>query len=150
MWVIFVALTIAACIWYSKRKVVVNAAVLPKLAGTGDYLIEVVGESNYTANFEKICGPRTPDGVRMTVRAQLILENTNRFDGSAVRVDVQGLTVGYLPRLVAKDFRRAIASAGLAKATVFECGGLIQGGWDNGRGDRGHYGIRLDLPLDDK
>jgi hypothetical protein len=117
-----------------------------RLAGNGEYAIEVVGESKYPASFEAICGPRSEDGVHISTRAVLTLENDNKFDKQAVRVSIEGHTVGYLPRLSAQAFRTAVARVGHGRTLAFECAAVIRGGWDRGPRDQGNYGVWLDIP----
>lgn len=155
MWIVISLLAIAL-IWALAKKPSGKSATtsaqssdIPRLRGNGRFAVEVVGESNYTSNFEAICGPRSRDGVDKQTRALLVLEHNNPHDRNAVRVSIEGMTVGYLSRSVALDFRRAIKSAGYSKHAIFDCAAIIRGGWDNGRGKRGHYGVWLDIPKDD-
>jgi hypothetical protein len=101
---------------------------------------EVVGESNYQANLSKLVGGRTRDGVEKVMTATLMLEDENPYDRFAVRVDIEGLTVGYLPKEAARAWRLTGRSDG------FKCSAVIRGGWDRGRGDGGLFGVRLNLP----
>ena len=57
---------------------------------------DVVGESNYRKSFQHIAG-KTRTGESQTYIA-LEREPNNRFDKNAVRVHVNGMTLGYLPR----------------------------------------------------
>ena len=113
--------------------------------GPGTYSIEVVGESYYQKNLERICGGRTEEGHRLEVDAFLVLEDDNPHDRKAVRIDVLGGTVGYLDRRTARSFRKQLAKIGFAGG-VAKCSGIIVGGWDRGGGDRGYFGVKLDLP----
>lgn len=79
---------------------------LHKLQGNDNFDLEVVGEASYQSNLEVICGPKKPEGENKLVEALLILETNNPHDRNAVRVDIQGKTVGYLPRGEAKDLRK--------------------------------------------
>lgn len=115
-----------------------------ELAGDGSFAIEVVGESYHQDALERICGGRTRDGADHRCSAALVLDNANRFDPMAVRVEIEGLLVGYLPRDLARAFRRALAKSA-PRATVVRCPAWIRGGWDRGDGDRGDFGVRLDL-----
>jgi len=110
------------------------------------YPVEVVGESHYQAALEAICGGRSRDGAQKEVTACLILENTNPYDENAVRVDVDGRTVGYLPRPAARTYRRRLKKSGRSDATV-ECAAIIRGGWDRGRSDKGYFGIWLNVQV---
>jgi len=117
------------------------------LRGPGMFKLAVVGESHYQSNLGKICGPPDEDGEERKVLAILIFEDSNPFDNRAVRVDVEGMTVGYLDRETARSFRERAASIpdnGLHLA----CYAVIRGGWDDGEGDRGHYGVWLDIPIE--
>ena len=123
---------------------------IPVIPGIGAYRVDVAGESFYEESFAALCGERTIEGVRIEVRAQLILEDDNPHDKHAVRVTIQGLQVGHLSREDARAFRRCVRYGSLSEHEVFECAGLICGGWDHGPGDVGNFGVRLDLVLDDE
>lgn len=62
--------------------------------GRGWYSVDVVGESNYVDNIRKIARGRTESFANAT----LVLEPDNRYDKNAVRVDISGLTVGYISK----------------------------------------------------
>lgn len=114
--------------------------------GPGLFELEVVGESNYQAALERVCGGRTGDGHDLRVKALLVLEDANPYDSNAVRVDIDGQAVGYLSRRHAVQYRRALAATGYGRADAY-CDAVIRGGWDRGGGDRGHFGVRLDIPM---
>lgn len=126
-----------------------SASEIPVITGPGDFNIQVVGESNYQKQIAKVCGKPSRDGVNVEMRAHLILENSNKYDDKAVMVSLGGGTVGYLDRSTAREFRAAVIAGDLSAYTAFQCDALIRGGWDRGDGDKGLYGIRLDLPEDD-
>jgi hypothetical protein len=127
------------------RQPVIAIADLP---GPGTFSVEVVGESRYLRAFELICGPRNADGEDCIVQATLVHEDDNPYDHNAVRVEIQGRSVGYLPRDTARSYRERLSQAGHAGITA-ECAANIRGGWDRGEGDRGYYGVWLDLPVED-
>jgi hypothetical protein len=85
--------------------------------------------------------PADDDGK--VVDAVLILDNTNPKDKSAVRVDVQGQTVGYLSPDLAKTYRRRLQEGaylnvrGICKAKITS---------RMYRSIGADYVIRLDLP----
>jgi len=115
------------------------------LAGPGTFEVEVVGESHYQDALAKICGGRSEDGAEKYCRATLVLDNSNAYDPKAVRVDVDGATVGYLSREAARVYRHRLKEAGHPRL-LGTCNAVIRGGWDRGNGDTGNFGIRLDLP----
>lgn len=107
-----------------------------------------MGESNYQRALEAICGGRCRDGWELKKQAELVLEDSNPHDSRAVRVDIEGRTVGYLSRRFAKGFRDRLALQKLPEGP-YSCPAIIVGGWDRGGGDVGHFGVRLDLPVED-
>ena len=102
--------------------------------------VPVVGESHYQAVLKKAVGGRVAGpgfaGVRTTTT--LIPEPGNPHDRHAVRVDVAGGTVGYLPRHHAVEYQEPLLAA-TSRGYVPWCPAQITGG-----GDR-HYGIYLHL-----
>jgi hypothetical protein len=117
------------------------------LRSDGSFPLACVGESHYQSAFERICGPRTADGERgREVVASLRLEDDNPYDPHAVRVDVQGTTVGYLSRPDALAYRQLLASSSAQlQAAYFRA--QIRGGWHRSSRDEGSYGIWLAFPL---
>lgn len=109
----------------------------------GGFHVEVVGESNYQDALEQACGGRTSDSAEYDCTAVLRAEPANPYDPDAIRVEIDGRLVGYLNRHAAKAFR-PVAERLAAQGQVGTCNATIVGGWDRD-GDRGHFGIRLDL-----
>ena len=146
LWILGFAV-LAYVLWelYGGTNRVTSSGPLCNVPGPGNFDTEVVGESNYQHMLEHICGGRSEDGVNKEVQATLILEDDNPHDNKAVRVDVTGYTVGYLPRADARSYRNKLKRAGHPRLTV-TCAALITGGWDRGGDDRGYFGISLDLP----
>ena len=114
------------------------------LKGPDAFALPIVGESHYQDALEQICGPRTDEGEEQRVEARLVLENENPHDSMAVRVDINGMTVGYLSRDHARTYRHELIKAGYRTDDAY-CQAVIRGGWDRGKGDRGFYGVYLDL-----
>lgn len=108
--------------------------------------LPVVGESHYQEALEAICGKRSDEGEDRVVDASLIPEDSNPHDSQAVRVDIQGRTVGYLSRDDARRFRQHLAQTGDTRGPV-TCKARIQGGWDRGPSDQGSYGVSLSYSL---
>lgn len=72
---------------------------------TGGYQ-DVVGESNYRKAFEYVAGKKSTGEINTKV--VLAKEPTNKFDKNAVRVHIDGLTLGYLPREDASEWHRLL------------------------------------------
>jgi hypothetical protein len=120
-------------------------AVEGEWPGPGLYAVDIVGESRYQEALELICGGRVEKGAWLRTVAVLILEDDNPHDNQAVRVDIEGHVIGYLRREHARQYRKRLGEAGHPQITA-RCKALIVGGWDRGGGDRGHFGVKLDLP----
>jgi hypothetical protein len=110
--------------------------------GNKRFALKVVGESHYESNLFELCGP-AEDHMRQFPRtAILTLESDNPYDGNAIRVDINGLTVGHFARDDAAWFRRAF---GARSGTRYVCAAVIV----SLRGDAAcDYGVRLDLEED--
>ena len=115
------------------------------MPGPGTYSLDIVGESHYQTELETICGGHTKEGHRKIVEAVLIHEDDNQKDNKAVRVDIEGETVGHLTREDARQHRKNMKREGYPGADV-ECSAMIVGGWDRGKGNIGYFGVKLDLP----
>ena len=63
----------------------------------GRALINVAGESHYQDALHEIAGESEGE-VRLETTAALIPEPTNPHDPNAIRVEIDGKLVGYLPR----------------------------------------------------
>ena len=114
----------------------------------GDFEFEVVGESNYQDALKRIAQTRTKDLREEDFVALLIPEDDNKHDKSAVRVDIEGMTVGYMSRDDARKFRRRLAGKKMAGA-VTSCDAMIGGGYERGDGTTAFYGVSLDIkPFD--
>lgn len=114
--------------------------------GPGEYAVDVHGESHYQQNLERICGKRKPDGENKYVTARLSKEDDNPVDPNAVRVDINGLQVGYLPKELAPTFRQRLSEGGYSNVQMLECDAVIRGGWLHPTKGAGYYGVWLDLP----
>jgi hypothetical protein len=120
---------------------------LPRwLQGNGSFNLEVVGESQYQRELERVCGGRTSRGENSVVNAWLILEDDNPYDAKAVAVFIKGVKVGHLSRDHARDFRVRVRKERL-QGNEFPCQANIRGGWDRGHDDKGFYGVWLDVAL---
>jgi hypothetical protein len=115
------------------------------ILGDGEFRFPIVGESHYQIEIEAIAGGRSEDGARnLLVEATLAREPTNPYDPNAVVVKIENQTVGYLSRDTAKLFCRALEES---EFETVSCEAVINGGWDRGPDDRGHFGVCLNAAL---
>lgn len=106
---------------------------------------EVVGESTYIENLWRLAGH--PEGVELSYHsiASLYLEDENPYGSEAVRIDIHGLPVGYLPSAKAKKYRKLMRKRGLGYITL-ACAARIRGGWiKEETGIPLNYSVTLDL-----
>lgn len=116
---------------------------IPYIKGNGSYHFEVVGESHYQPALRRVAGPRSEDGVRAECIAMLCREPNNPHDPNAVRVEVNGATVGYVPRDMAPDVQEALTELWRKHGERIAVNAVIVGG-RLGQ----NYGVWLDLDLE--
>lgn len=115
---------------------------------TGSCDFNVVGESNYQRDLQRLAGDHGDKRCRKSCTATLVLEDNNEHDNKAVRIDVDRTPVGYLSRDDARRYRRRLGSKGLTGKTM-TCKARIGGGQMLENGQRASYGVWLDLkPFD--
>lgn len=133
-------------IWHKKTRASSKVVTQASLPGPGDFAYDIVGESNYQDALEQICGGKRRESAEHYVDAILYFENDNKHDPKAIRVDVQGRTVGYLPRQDARAYRAQILAMGRGELAC-QCKAKVVGGWHISKEDQGSFGVKLDLPL---
>ena len=107
--------------------------------GPGTFAVDVVGESQY----QHVLAAAAAEGP--LVLATLVLEDANPHDDQAVAVHINGARAGYLSRANARLYRADLAAAGDPRLIV-RCRAKIVGGFETARGERAHFGLKLDLP----
>jgi hypothetical protein len=115
-----------------------------RFQGSGRYEFAVIGVSRYRPALEKIYGNDDLEHDGKQVEAVLVLENTNPHDNKAVRVDVQGRTIGYLPGDLAREYRRRLDEGGYLKVRGI-CKAKISSRLYRSIGGA-DFTVRLDLP----
>jgi hypothetical protein len=116
------------------------------LMGTAKFELEIAGEENFQAALKAICGPRHAQGENRTEMALLVLDDKNRRDHNAVRVEIRGRQVGYLSPNAATLYREHLMAKSMPGA-VGQCLAVIKGGWISSDGRTGLYEVRLDFPV---
>lgn len=124
-----------------------SKALMGDLPGPGTYLLDVVGESNYQEALYEIVGEGSDESAEFYIKAELHIENNNKYDKNAVRVDIDGHTVGYLSRENARLHRKELKRLGQENLSPIGCDAVIRGGWVRDESDKGMIGVKLDLPI---
>lgn len=109
---------------------------------TGFFDFDIVGESNYQTHLMNLQSKYEGESID----AYLIPEDNNPFDTKAVRVDIDGQTVGYFDKESARDFRDKLKDKNLTNQ-ITKCKAIITGGNQAGGKKSLHCGVRLDLEL---
>ena len=76
-------------------------------------------------------------------KALLIPDNGNKYDDKAVRVDIEGMTVGHLSREDARSFRRRLGAKKLT-GQITSCKAIVCGGGVR-NGEKWKYGVSLNI-----
>jgi hypothetical protein len=116
-----------------------------ELEGANKVEVHVAGTSYQQSELLALAGGKRGNrGVNLRCLAELWPEPTNAYDPNAVAVRIDGHQVGWLPRAAAAPVAAALGrlrGAGL----VYGVTAMIVGGWDNGDGDTGYFGVRVFL-----
>lgn len=116
--------------------------VFPLGAGRG-FTTDIVGESYWQDNIGRIVGGKCEKGYKSEVVAQLVFED-NPHDPNAVAVMIDTRPVGWIPRHEAAEFRKEMLAVNPERQAM-TCKAKIVGGWDDGEGNEGSFGVKLSL-----
>lgn len=128
---IIIAIIIGVAIWVLLSK---KHSGSTSNAQGAPYTYDIVGEASYQNNLIKIAGNKEEESKFYECSAKVISEPTNKYDKDAVKVEINGLTVGYLSRAEAQR----LAGKRINKTVP----AVINGGWSDGD-STGHFGVKL-------
>ncbi|WP_029574638.1 hypothetical protein [Acinetobacter sp. P8-3-8] len=132
---IIIAIVIGAIIWFIfKGKKAANETNINPTLSNAPYIYNIVGEQSYQNNLKKIAGPKEEKSKFFECYAKVSSEPFNQYDKNAVKVEINGLIVGYLSK------GEAVKLAG--KVVNKTVPAVIDGGWDDGD-SIGSYGVKL-------
>ena len=109
------------------------------LAPGRGWTVLVVGEASYQETIQSLYRKHGGSGHDLKVGAAVVPEDGNDFDANAVRIEVDGRTVGYLSREMAADYRAALGE------TAGQCSAKIVGGHELDDGSTAHFGVKLQM-----
>ncbi len=111
---------------------------------------EVTGESHHQKHLKSMAGKHGKDSANREVLALLLPEPKNPYDKNAVRIFIEELQVGYLPKDHAKLFLERLEAINLPRVAPTTCNAKIMGGFTKENGEKASYGVLLDIePFDD-
>lgn len=132
---IVIAIIVGVVIWYVlKAKNAVNKTSANPALSNASYSYNIVGEQSYQNNLKKIAGPKEEESKFFECYAKVSSEPFNQYDKNAVKVEINGLLVGYLSK------GEAVKLAG--KVINKTVPAVIDGGWKDEEGT-GSYGVKL-------
>lgn len=132
---IIIAIVIGAIIWFIfKGKKAVNETNINPALSNASYTYNIVGEQSYQDNLKKIAGPKEEESKFFECYAKVSSEPFNQYDRNAIKVEINGLLVGYLSKSEA-----AKLSSKVVNKTV---PAVIDGGWKDEE-STGSYGVKL-------
>lgn len=116
------------------------------------YWQEVVGESHYYAGIQDIVSRYSPaETGELHLHAHLAPERWNQADPNAVRVEIDGSTVGYIPEDEAESLAATLGPIHQAGAQVLEAPARLWWRWNAGAAYGSDYiaSVSIDLPGDE-
>ena len=132
---IIIAIAVGVIIWFIfKGKKAANETNINPALSNASYLYNIVGEQSYQNNLKKIAGPKEEESKFFECYAKVSSEPFNQYDKNAVKVEINGLLVGYLSKSEA-----AKLSSKVVNKTV---PAVIDGGWKDEE-STGSYGVKL-------
>lgn len=132
---IIIAIVIGVIIWFVlKAKRAANETSINLTPNKTSYTYNIVGEQSYQNNLKKIAGPKEDKSKFFECYAKVSSEPFNQYDKNAVKVEINGLLVGYLSKgeagkLAGKVINKTVPA-------------VIDGGWKDEEGT-GSYGVKL-------
>ena len=115
--------------------------------GNGQFDLQVITESRRQKYLEALCGGYSIKGSKQEVIAKLHYENGNASDKYAIRIVVNGGTVGYLLPDKAHLYRRKIEKAG-QDGIIVSCKARIVGGKKVWLFKKTKFHVWIDLPIE--
>jgi hypothetical protein len=115
-----------------------------------EFECSVIGESYYQHHLIQLAGEHGKQSACVDVVALLLPEPTNQYDKNAVRILIQGETVGFIPKEHCKTYLRRLTALKLSRTSPTTCDAQIMGGFIGKDGKRTSYGVVLNIkPFDD-
>ena len=132
---IVIVVIVGVIIWYvlKAKKAASKTSINPN-PNNISYACNIVGEQSYQNNLKKIAGPKEEESKFFECYAKVSSEPFNQYDKNAVKVEINGLLVGYL----SKGEAAKLAGRVINKTVP----AVIDGGWKDEE-STGSYGVKL-------
>lgn len=124
--------------FFKKSKEQKNSSIQNKRNIDHFYQYDIVGEQSYQDNLKKIAGKKQVVSKEFETQARVVSEPNNKFDKNAIQVQINGLTVGYIPKKDAAIISKQV------KLVDRMIPAVIVGGWKDHESE-GSFGVKLAL-----
>lgn len=132
---IAIAVIVGVVIWYVlKAKNAVNKTSANPTLSNASYSYNIVGEQSYQNNLKKIAGPKEEESKFFECYAKVSSDPFNQYDKNAIKVEINGLIVGYISKVEAAKLAGRVINKTVPA--------VIDGGWLDDDGE-GSYGVKL-------
>lgn len=98
------------------------------------YTFDIVGEQAYQRNLKKIAGSKQEESKFHECTAQVSSEPSNPYDKNAIKVEINGLLVGYISKVEAARLAGKVVNKTVPA--------VVNGGWKDDDTE-GNYGVKL-------
>lgn len=132
---IVIAVIVGVIIWYvlKAKKAASETSINPN-PNNISYTYDIVGEQAYQNNLKKIAGPKEEESKFFECYAKVLSDPFNQYDKNAIKVEINGLTVGYISKVEAAKLAGRVINKTVPA--------VIDGGWLDDDGE-GSYGVKL-------
>ena len=117
------------------------------IEGDGCFGLKVDEELDYQKHLNFLSGKSSKNGGNRELIAKLHYENVNPKDNKAIRIVVNGGTVGYLSGEDARLFRERLEKVG-REGLIVSCRAMITGGNRTWLFKKTDFRVNLDLPIE--
>ena len=132
---IIIAIVIGAIIWFIfKGKKAANETNINPALSNASYTYNIVGEQSYQNDLKKIAGPKEEESKFFECYAKVSSDPFNQYDKNAIKVEINGLIVGYISKVEAAKLAGRVINKTVPA--------VIDGGWLDDDGE-GSYGVKL-------
>lgn len=129
---IFLIVVIIIILWVKRSNTSSNKLSKKSI----EYTFEIVGEQSCQKNLRKLAGEKEEESKFVEVTAKVLSDPFNKFDQNAVKVEIDGLLVGFL----SKEHAKMLSGRVINK----EVPAVIDGGWLDDESE-GSYGVKLGI-----
>ena len=116
------------------------------IEGDGQFQLDVIASPDHQNYLKSLCGGYSLRGSKLQVVAKLHYDNCNPEDKNAIRVVINGGTVGYLSPEHAMLFRERIRITG-QEGIIVSCNAQVVGGRKFWFFRKTGFSVRIDLPI---